>query len=369
MNPTSHDAQAKHPGELLRIDQSNGAGELPVPIDEPDPTEELANEVTTELTNSHRWVRSKTQRAIVSGHGRVDIEPADAAPIMANCTVLRDRYVLEQQLGNGGTAVIFRAVDLRRDGMAAEGRRVAIKMLRPELRDRPQSVARLQREFRQTQTLTHPNVVRFHDLDCDRGTWFIVMELLSGEALGPRLRRVAPDCLPREETIEIAAATAEALAFAHDHGVTHGDVKPDNIFVTAIGKVRVLDFGVAPESATQSLFGSRASPDSVVAAATRAYASPEVLEGQDPEPRDDVFSLACVIYEMLAGRHPYGRRGADTARDSRLMIEPPACLAPPQWLALAAGLAWRREHRPDVRELMRALTADAPAPPRIQESP
>jgi len=342
---------------VLRSDPSSTPDELHGQVGVPDPTEDLANEVTTELTNSRLLARAQAQRVIVNDRGWLDLEAADTASVATNCTVLRDRYVLEQQLGDGGNAVIFRAVDLRRDSTVAEGRRVAIKLLRPELRNRPHSVARLQREFRQTQALTHPNVVRFHDLDCDGETWFIVMELLTGEALGPRLRRAAPAGLPWEETTRIAAATAEALAFAHDQGVTHGDIKPDNIFVTAAGAVRVLDFGVAPESAPQSQLDKHGIPDAVVAAATRAYASPEVLEGQDPEPRDDVFSLACVIYEMLAGRHPYGRRGADAARDARTGIEPLASLSPPQWAALAAGLAWNRRDRPGVRELMRALTA------------
>ncbi|MGH8198468.1 MAG: protein kinase domain-containing protein [Steroidobacteraceae bacterium] len=344
MSAISQDTLPEKSGEVLHFDTSALPRALPGAIDVSDPTEDLANDVTSELTPVRLSTRAQMQ------------------PDAACGSVLRERYVLEQQLGNGGTAMIFRANDLRRDVAAAEGPRVAIKLLRPELRDRPQNIARLQREFRQTQALSHPGIVRFHDLDCDRGTWFIVMELLDGETLGPLLRRAAPRPITMDETIRIAAATAEALAFAHERGVSHGDVKPDNIFVTTTGAVRVLDFGVAPESLAHAPAENRPAPNRRMAAATRAYSSPQVLAGECPEPRDDVFSLACVIYEMLAGRHPYGRRGADVARDSRLTIEALSSLTEAQWAVLVSGLAWSRELRPSIRDLMAALRAAAPMP-------
>jgi len=342
MSAISQDTLPEKSGEVSRFDTSALPHAFPGAIGVSDPTEDLANDVTSELTPVQLWTRAQMQPDVACG------------------SVLRERYVLEQQLGNGGTAMIFRANDLRRDAAAAEGPRVAIKVLRPEFRDRPRNIERLQREFRQTQTLSHPGIVRFHDLDCERGTWFIVMELLEGETLGPRLRRAAPWPIPMEETIRIAAATAEALAFAHERGVTHGDVKPDNIFVTTTGAVRVLDFGVAPESSSQAPEENFPAPSLTVAAASRAYASPQVLAGEPPEPRDDVFSLAGVIYEMVAGRHPYGRRGADAARDSRQTIEAPLSLTEAQWAALASGLSWSRELRPSIRDLVAALRAPTP---------
>src|SRR5690606_29475460 len=142
----------------------------------------------------------------------------------------------------------------------------------------------------------HPNIVQFHGLDCDQGTWFISMEMLTGEALGQRMRRAERTGLPPAEALRIASACGAALEHAHARGVVHGDVKPDNVFVTADDEVRVLDFGAAasplPPAAADSADFGRIAPS-----ATRAYASPEVLAGQGPEPRDDVFSLSCVIYE------------------------------------------------------------------------
>lgn len=273
--------------------------------------------------------------------------------------VVADRYLLEGRLGTGGTANVLRARDLHRNGGQIDGGHIAIKMLRPELRFRAPSIARLQREFRQTRLVGHPNVVRQFGIGCDRGSWFIAMELLNGEPLGRRLRDQRPNGLPVPEALKIAAACGDVLACAHDKGVTHGDVKPDNVFVTDQG-VRMIDFGTAP-----SPQASAAEPPAamVAPAATRPYASPEVLAGLKPEPRDDVFSLACVIYEMLAGRHPYSRLGADEARNLGLRIEPISGLSPEQSRALAAGLAWARDARPaDVRELLGKLTPQDQAP-------
>lgn len=270
------------------------------------------------------------------------------------------RYVLERPLGAGGTAVISRARDLQPEHADGGDRYVAIKRLHPERRGRPGCVARLRREFHQTRSLAHPNIVRFHGLHCDQGTWFIAMEMLTGEALGDRMRRAESSGLPPGEALRIASACGAALEFAHAHGVTHGDVKPDNVFVTAADEVRVIDFGAAA-SLPQSESADEADCGQIAPSATRAYASPEVLAGQGPEPRDDVFSLSCVIYEMLSGHHPYERCGANEARDTGMQIKRLPGLDARQWRALTAGLAWRREQRPaNVRELLRGVNTAAP---------
>lgn len=362
MNSSSHDAKSRHATEALRADWPKGANGAAALMDAMDPTEDLANDVTVELPDSASSADSAQPHSADAGSVVVKCEAANDALAVTNGTVLSERYLVEQQLVNGGTAVISRARDLLRHDVSDGDPHVAIKLLRPEWRNRARGIARLRREFRQTQLLAHPNIVRFYDLDCDRGTWFIAMELLNGEVLGQRLRRTCPRGLPVQEALSIAAECGDALAFAHEHGITHGDVKPDNVFITSSGEVRVLDFGVAAETVSQPPPADGSMIDAIPAAATRAYASPEVLTGQSPEPRDDVFSLACVIYEMLAGRHPYGRRGADEARDAHLEVSPPPGLSTPQWRALASGLAWRREQRPgDVRELLLALGAEVPA--------
>src|ERR671911_1182861 len=278
-------------------------------------TEEIDSEPTCELAPSAEFAEAE---------GTLDVGQ-----------VLADRYVVEGRLGTGGTANILKARDLYPDGGHIEGGRIAIKTLRPELRFRAPSIARLQREFRQTCLVGHPNVVRQFGIGCDKGSWYIAMELLNGEPLGRRLRDQRPNGLPIAEVLEIAAACGDVLACAHEKGVTHGDMKPDNVFVSDQG-VRVIDFGTAP-----SPQASDAQPPAVTVApaATRPYASPEVLAGLQPEPSDDVFSLACVIYEMLAGRHPYSRLRADEARKLGMRIEPIPGLNPDQWRGPAAGPA------------------------------
>lgn len=309
--------------------------DAPVPAG-PDSTEDLAEEITSELGATPKLARP----APVDGAAQPELATGE--------NVLRDRYVLETTLGAGGTAVVYRAVDLRRDAGAVDGRRVAIKVLRPELRDRPHAVLRMQREFRQARAAAHAGVVRVFDLDCDRGAWFIVMELLSGETLGPALRRAAAAGLPAGEALRIAGAAGDALAHAHSVGVVHGDVKPDNIFLTDSGELRLLDFGVAPDPAS--------GPDaSVPAAATRVYASPEVLAGECPGPRDDVFSLACVTYEMLTGAHPYGRRGADRAAGEAGRPARIVSLDDARWGTLESALSLARDARPEMAEFLRAL--------------
>ena len=346
MSVAGHDAVNGAQGTLRGLD----VPEVARP-DVPDFTEDLADEVTSELGTSPRPLRAV---AVPAAPAPAVASPADGA---GGETVLRDRYLLETQIGNGGAATVHRAVDLRREpASAGEGRHVAIKLLRPELCSRPQSVARLQREFRQTQAVAHPNVVRFLDLDRDGDAWFIVMELLSGETLGPLLRRVAPSGLPVPDAMRIALAAGDALAHAHARGVTHGDVKPDNIFLAGAGAVRLIDFGVAPDKGPLAE-GTASAP--VPAAATRVYASPEVLAGEAPEPRDDVFSLACVIYEMVAGRHPFGRRGVDRARDTAVLPERLAALGPERASAVSAALSLARAGRPSMPELLLALRADA----------
>ncbi len=375
MNPFSHESKTESPESGLRIGLAADTGDLLELDGGADYTEDLANEVTAELNPAPPWINARPSRAIEPIQLNAEQKPGTAdMAIRAGC-VLRDRYILEQQLANGGTAMIFRAVDLRRDATAVDGRHVAVKVLRPELRDRPQSIARLQREFRQTQALAHPGIVRFHDLDCDRGSWFIVMELLTGESLRQWMRRASQATVPRADALRAALEVADALAFAHEHGVIHGDVKPDNIFMTSSGSARLLDFGVAPESSVGFPPADPALELPVAAAATRVYASPEVLAGQEPEPRDDVFSLSCVVYEMLAGRHPYGRRGADVAMDAKQPVEPLGGLTPAQWASLAAGLSWHRAERPGIRQLIEALGDEhepvasqvpAPVPPPRQ---
>lgn len=272
--------------------------------------------------------------------------------------VIRDRYVIEAVIGQGGFAIVYRARDLRRDTAEGESAYVALKALRPELRTRPQAITRLKREFRQTHSLSHPNIVRVFDLDAHDDAWFIVMELLEGDTLAARLHQLEGRAMPFAQACTLLAACADALNFAHQHGIAHGDFKPTNLFVLNDGSMRLIDFGSSSEL---NLGASGDVPDQSDRVATPAYASPQVLAREIAEPRDDLFSFACVAFEMLAGTHPFARRASLTVQMSNCPVAESAPLSPHQMDVLKGGLAWRREDRPSsVNNFFHSLITPAP---------
>ena len=280
--------------------------------------------------------------------------PSPMHPQFIAGATIRDRYVLESQIGNGGTAIVFRARDLRRDP-ADRDAYVALKVAHEELRDREDITERMKREFHHSHELVHPGIVRAIEIDCEQGTWFLTMELLDGQSLGSLLARHKAARLPQSEALEIIAGCGEALAFAHEHGVLHCDFKPGNVFVTPTRQVRVLDFGVVTQP-TDKRTADPLLPGPRVTAATRRYASPDVLDGEPPNERDDVFSLACVSYEVLTGRHPFGRQLIIDARDRGMRIAPAPELSHHHFAAIERGLQWsNRDRTSSVREFLAGL--------------
>jgi tRNA A-37 threonylcarbamoyl transferase component Bud32 len=277
-------------------------------------------------------------------------EPVAAAPVSVAQTpskvvsgaTLAERYVLEKLIGIGGTSLIYQARDLKAVGtFAAE--RVAVKLLHPALQARPRAVERFVDQFRQQHRLSHPGIARVLDLDVDAGNWFMTMELLEGETLLDRARHG----VPRSEALRLVAACADALTYAHQAGVVHGDLKPSNIFLTQDGLIRLLDFGGTMEPRSADEGDAQAS-----VAATPAYASPEVLAGELPTVRDDVFSLACIAHELLTGQHRYARDGVPVPPRTS------GSLSLRDSLALSRGMASQRMDRPEtVAEFVRLLLA------------
>lgn len=269
-------------------------------------------------------------------------ELAESLVLGAGIT-LRGRYVLEEVVASGGMAIIYRALDLRREELDEQQSFVAIKVLRPELRDNAAAIRRFKHEFQCVQALSHPGIVRVFDLDCDAGIWFMTLEWMEGESLARRIERMDAS-LHSEEVWRIIEQCASALSYAHSRGVVHGDFKPGNVFLTADGDVRVIDWGLL-DVATAQRMGSGAIDSPRTIAATPAYASPDILAACSPEPRDDVFSLACVAYELLSGTHPFERATSESwrlagHRPRRIEGMPASSMA-----ALERGLAWWREKR------------------------
>lgn len=248
---------------------------------------------------------------------------------------------------------------MQRQGPATVSAVVAVKMLRPKAARTAQSSTRLQHEFQCAKKLSHPNILHVHDLQSDNGTSFMTMELGEGKLLSTLLLDHAN---LREAVVrKVLQGCADALAHAHSRGVAHGDFKPGNVFVTANGSVKVFDFGAAARLPDIAQEDATTRDPARIAAATPAYASPEVLEGQLPERRDDVFSFACVAYELLALQHPFEHGRSTQARDVGWIPPRAWSLSAPQWQALQAALSWQREQRTaEVGTLLDALLAQPP---------
>jgi len=259
---------------------------------------------------------------------------------------LNGRFVLEECLGVGGMGTVYKALDLRK--LEASDRRpyIAIKVLNLQFRGNPKSLIALQREAKKAQTLGHRNIVTVYDFDRDGPVVYLTMEYLSGQPLSRILRAPEFKGMPYAETLPIFKGMANALAYAHERGFVHCDFKPANVFLTDTAEVKVIDFGIArvfqrPEEETDATIFDPGS----LGALTPAYASPEMLEHREPDPRDDIYALGCTTYELLTGRHPFGRVPATQARGSGLKPQRPDGLGTRQWRALRTSLAFEREAR------------------------
>ncbi|HSE26796.1 MAG TPA: protein kinase [Gemmatimonadales bacterium] len=209
----------------------------------------------------------------------------------ALAAALRDRYRIERELGRGGMATVYLAHDLKHD------RAVALKVLLPEVAA-AFGPDRFLREIRLTARLDHPGILALLDSGEAGGSLYYVMPFVEGETLRDRLRQ-GP--LPLDAALAIGAQVARALHHAHEHGVVHRDIKPENILLAG-DHARVADFGIARPTA----LGEDALTQTGIAIGTPAYMSPEQATGaSDVDRRTDVYSLGCVVYEMLAGEAPW----------------------------------------------------------------
>jgi serine/threonine protein kinase len=226
-------------------------------------------------------------------------------------TVLAERYAIDRELGRGGMATVYLARDLKHN------RSVAIKVLRPDLAESIGS-ARFLREIRIASRLTHPNILPLYDSGTSDGLLFYVMPHVAGESLRDRIRREGP--LPVGEAVNIASEVAEALDYAHQEDVVHRDIKPGNILLEA-GRAVIADFGLARAIHAASDDVSSAG----LAVGTPAYMSPEQSTGSDQvDGRSDIYSLGCVLFEMLAGEPPFTGPSAQSVAAKHLRQIPPS---------------------------------------------
>ncbi len=223
--------------------------------------------------------------------------------------VLADRYRIERPLGRGGMATVFLAEDLKHH------RRVAIKVLDPEVAAAI-GPERFLREIETVAKLTHPHILPLHDSGVADGLLFYVMPFVEGESLRERLAREKQ--LPLDDALRIAREVADALSYAHSHGVVHRDIKPENILLEEAHAV-VADFGIARAVAA----GAEKLTATGIAMGTPAYMSPEQAAGsRDLDGRSDLYSLGCVLYEMLAGQPPFTGPTAESLAHQHLNVTP-----------------------------------------------
>jgi serine/threonine protein kinase len=271
--------------------------------------------------------------------------------------VLRDRFVLVEELGRGGMGVVYKAYDRSRGDV--KERYVAIKVLSDEFKRHPLAVRALQRECRKAQKLAHPNIVAVHDFDRDGGNVYLVMEFLSGRSLDQVLRDDGQGGIPLGPAMQIIKSLAAALSYAHSQDIVHCDFKPSNAFLGRDGKVKVLDFGIARAAPSLQEKGESTLFDAgQLGAISPSYASLEMLQREQPDTRDDVYAFSCVVYELLTGCHPYQRIDAIKAYQTGLQPRPIRKLSRSQWRALRQGLAFRRADRsPSIDALAAQLVA------------
>ena len=272
----------------------------------------------------------------------------------ANSPVERGRqfshYQILDRLGEGGMGVVYKADDTKL------GRSVALKFLAPHLLEDEDARKRFEREARAAASLDHPNICTTYEIDEADGQTYLAMAYIDGPSLAEKIKERP---LPLNEALDLAIQIAEGLQEAHDKGVVHRDIKPQNIMLTAKGQVKIMDFGLA------SLAGRSRLTKSGTTLGTPAYMSPEQLEAKEVDRRADIWALGCVLYEMLTQRTPFDADYEQaiaygilneahepvTARRSGLPVEIDRIVAK----ALAKERDQRYQHADDLLVDLRAL--------------
>ncbi len=260
--------------------------------------------------------------------------------------VLRNRFDLLEVLGHGGMGTVYKALD-KRDVEAGNTKFIAIKIINDEYKDDSDLLKALHAEARKTQSLAHPNIVTVYDFDRDGNTVFMTMEYIEGIPLNQMLK-AEPDGMKNNEVIHLVNQIGSALVYAHSQHIIHLDLKPSNIFVDVNKDVKVFDFGI---SRVTNIFQAKGFDPGVLGGLTPSYASLEMFQGESPDPRDDIYALACMTYELLAGHHPFNKERADIAKKKKLKPAKIKKLNARQWKTLAQGLAFDRNDRIQSVEL------------------
>ncbi|MDH3219965.1 MAG: serine/threonine protein kinase [Gammaproteobacteria bacterium] len=260
---------------------------------------------------------------------------------------LKDRFVLLEKLGQGGMGVVFKAKDLLKVEAQDKDPYVAIKVLTDAFKKYSGSFIALQREASKAQRLAHPNIATVYDFDRDGNTVFMTMEFLQGKPLNQLIKEIAKKPLKLDHALHIIEELCSGLSYAHEKKLIHSDFKPGNCFLLNDGHVKLLDFGIARAS-TQTDEEREATmfDPAKLSAVTPAYATPEMFAGMNPDPRDDIYGLACVAYQLLAGgKHPYNKVASPKIKELGIKPKPIKGLNRRQQKTLMKALTVVREER------------------------
>ena len=262
---------------------------------------------------------------------------------------LKERFVLLEKLGQGGMGVVFKAKDLLKVEAQDKDPYVAIKVLTDAFKKYSGSFIALQREASKAQRLAHPNIATVYDFDRDGNTVFMTMEFLQGKPINQLIKEISKKPLKMDHALHIIDELCSGLAYAHEKQLIHSDFKPGNCFLLSDGHVKLLDFGIARASTqTDEEKENTMFDPAKLSAVTPAYATPEMFAGMNPDPRDDIYGLACVAYQLLAGgKHPYNKVASPKIKELGIKPKPIKGLNRRQQKTLMKALTVVREDRID----------------------
>ncbi|BDU37446.1 serine/threonine-protein kinase [Vibrio nigripulchritudo] len=267
-------------------------------------------------------------------------------------TLVKGRYKLESLIGHGGLCDVYRAKDKVLESSGSESPYVALKILQKEYVNQPETARMLIREAQNTQKLSHPNIIRVFDFGVDQQIYYLVMEYLDGETLEQLIQRSRPSGLQYTKALAVLDQILDALHYAHHQDIVHADLKPANIMLNSDGQIKIFDFGVSKtfKLKQDQYAAARKESNDNVGGYTPNYASINLINGSDPKHTDDLFAFACIAYELLSCKHPYGRKPANIALKEGLKAKKPANIPASKWKALNDYLDLSSEPKLDSAE-------------------
>lgn len=265
---------------------------------------------------------------------KTELSPADGR-------IIKGRFKLVRLLGKGGMGAVHKAIDLLKQEAGDKEPFVAVKLLNDNISQMPNALRIMQRETKQSQELSHPNIIKVFDFDREEGgSLYMTMELLEGKPLDTAIETGETDKLTLAEKCRVIEEMSAGLAYAHKSNVVHCDFKPGNVFLLSDGSAKVLDFGIARVAQ-----GAGAPSGDTLFGYTPRYASAEIMQMAPAHPADDVYALAAVAYEVLSGKHPFDGRNIVEAERNGLKPEKLPNLKRHQWDAIVRGLAFDKDKR------------------------